>query len=231
MTFDLTQFRAALDAAYVHDDDPAALVFDNYLRWKGTPTFLVRPVFKDDAPPAETCVSPHFTVLVYRANPLYTTLCTLGASCRIIPFSRASFGDERGVRYEYIIHAAPSNEQHAAQLLALIAEYPFIHTIEIGPGYILPVGEPVVPGSPMEYLYFTYPYLDDGRLYESNPWGQIERPDLLIQMLWVLPIYRSEAQFIRAKGIEAFEQRLQERHSRIYDAYDMLRLPVVEHTL
>jgi hypothetical protein len=189
----------------------------------------VRPVFKNDAPPAEMFVSPHFTVLVYRANPLYTTLCTLGASYRIIPFSRASFGDERGVRYEYIMHAAPSHEQHAAQLLALIAEYPFIHTIEIGPGYILPVGEPVVPGSPMEYLYFTYPYLDDSRLYESDPWGQIERPDLLIQMLWVLPIYRSEAQFIRTNGMEAFEQRLQERHSRIYDAYDMLRLPVVEH--
>ena len=84
-------------------------------------------------------------------------------------------------------------------------------------------------GSSIEYLYFTYPYLDDGRLYESDPWGQIERPNLLIQMLWVLPIYQSEARFIRANGMEAFEQRLQERHSHIYDAYDMLRLPVVEH--
>lgn len=231
MTFDLKRFRATLDVAYVCDDDPTVLVFDNYLRWKGMPAFLVRPAFKNDAPPAEAFVSPHFAVLVYRANPLYTTLCTLGASYRIIPFSRASFGDERGVRYEYIFHAAPAHEQHAAQLLALIAGYPFIHTIEIGPGYILPIGEPVTPGSSMEYLYFTYPYLDDGRLYESDPWGQIERPNLLIQMLWVFPIYRSEAQFIRANGMEAFEQRLQERHSRIYDAYDMLRLPVVEHTL
>ncbi len=131
MTFDLNRFRATLDAAHMRNDDPTTPVFDNYLRWKGVPAFLVRPVFKNDAPPAEMFVSPHFTLPVYRANPLYTTLCTLGAGYRAIPFSRASFGDERGVRYAY--------------------------------------------------------------------------------------------------GMEASEQRLQERHSHIYDAYDMLRLPVVEH--
>lgn len=228
MTFDFTQFRAALDAAYVHDDDPTALVFEHYLRWKGMPSFIARPVFNENAAPTETFVSPHFTVLAYQANPLYTTLCTLGASYRVIPFSRASFGDERGVRYEYIMHAARAHERQAAELLALIAEYPFVHDVEIGPGYVMPVGEPVAPGSPMEYLYFTYPYLDDGRLYESHPWGEIERSEMLIQVLWVLPIYRSEAQFIRTAGMEAFEERLQERHSQIYDAYDIMRLPVVQ---
>ncbi|ABU58087.1 suppressor of fused domain protein [Roseiflexus castenholzii] len=228
MTFNLTQFRAALDAAYVRDDDPTALMFDHYLRWKGSPSFIARPVFQEGMGPMETLVSRHFTVLAYQANPLYTTLCTLGASYRVIPFSRVSFGDERGVRYEYIMHAARANEQQAAELLALVAEYPFVHNVEIGPGYVMPVGEPVAPGSPMEYLYFTYPYLDDSRMYESNPWGEIERPELLIQVLWVLPIYRSEAQFIRIAGMEAFEGRLQERHAQIYDAYDLMRLPLVE---
>ncbi|MGB9752367.1 MAG: hypothetical protein C0183_16475 [Roseiflexus castenholzii] len=228
MTFSLTQFRAALDAAYVRDDDPTALMFDHYLRWKGMPLFIARPVFQEGMGPMETLVSRHFAVLAYRANPLYTTLCTLGASYRVIPFSRVSFGDERGVRYEYIMHAARANEQQAAELLALVAEYPFVHNVEIGPGYVMPVGEPVAPGSPMEYLYFTYPYLDDSRMYESNPWGEIERPELLIQVLWVLPIYRSEAQFIRIAGMEAFEGRLQERHAQVYDAYDLMRLPLVE---
>lgn len=227
MTFDPHQFRAALDAAYVRNDDPVALVFDRYLRWKGMPSFIARPVFNEGAAPIETFISPHFSVLAYQANPLYTTLCTLGGSYRIIPFSRASFGDERGVRYEYIMHAARSDEQHAAELLAQIAEYPFVHNVEIGPGYVMPVGEPVAPGSPMEYLYFTYPYLDDGRLYESDPWGEIEQAKVLIQVLWVFPIYRSEALFIRRFGMEAFEEELQRRHSRIYDAYDLMRLPVV----
>lgn len=228
MTFDPAQFRTALDAAYVCDGDPTALVFDRYLHWKGLPSFIARPVFQEGIAPVETFVSPHFAVLAYQTNPLYTTLCTLGASYRIIPFSRASFGDERGVRYEYIMHAAQANEHQTAELLALVAEYPFVHNVEIGPGYVMPVGEPVAPGSPMEYLYFTYPYLDDNRLYESNPWGEIERPELLIQVLWVLPIYRSEARFIRTAGMDAFEERLQERHSQIYDAYDLMRLPVVE---
>lgn len=227
MILDVSQFRAALDAAYVRENDPAALVFDNYLRWKGTPAFLVRPVVQDDMMPSEALVSPQFTILAYETNPLYTTLCTLGASYRVIPFSRASFGDERGVRYEYIMHATPAFAQQAAELLALVAEHPFRHALEIGPGYILPVGEPVIPGSPMEYLYFTYPYLDDNRLYETEPWGQIERADQLIQIQWVFPIYYSEAQFIRAAGVEAFELRLQERHTQVYDAYDFMRLPVV----
>lgn len=227
MNQESTAFRAALDAAYVRDNDPAVLVFDNYMRWKGTPTFLVRPVYQEGAPPADMLVSPHFTVLAYQANPLYTTLCTMGACYGVIPFSRASFGDERGVRYEYILHTAPAVAQESAGLLALIAEHPFERQVEIGPGYILPIGEPVIPGSPMEFLYFTYPYLDDGRLYEANPWGQIERGDLLIQTLWVFPIYLAEAEFIRTAGVDAFEQQLQEHHSQMYDAYDFMRLPVV----
>ena len=227
MTQDAGKFRAALDAAFVRDNDPTALVFDNYLRWKGSPAFLVRPIYPADAAPADMLVSPHFTVLAYQANPLYTTLCTLGASYGVIPSSTVSFGDERGVRYEYIMHTPPDAAQPIAGLLALIAEHPFEHQVEIGPGYILPIGEPVIPGSPMEFLYFTYPYLDDGRLYEANPWGQIEQAELLIQTLWVFPIYLAEAEFIRTSGVEAFEERLQEHHSQKYDAYDFMRLPIV----
>jgi hypothetical protein len=223
MTVNDTDLRARLQAAYRQERDPAAFVLDNYMRWKGAPAHLIRVT----PPEGERLVSRHFAVLAYAANQLYTTYCTLGASYRVIPHSPRSFGDRRGVRYEYIVHAQPAHEAAVCELLALIAEHPHRHGVEIGPGYVLPVGGPVAPGSGMEYLYFTYPYLDDTRMFEGRPQGQIERPDALIQWLWLLPIYLSEFNYIKRVGPAAFEELLQTRHGEVYDAYAFNRLPVV----
>lgn len=226
MTINDTDLRAQLQAALREERDPAALVLDNYLRWKGAPEHLIRvaPAPDEGGPPL---VSRHFAVLAYPANPLFTTYCTLGGSYRVIPNSQRSFADRRGVRYEYIFHAPPARESEVCDLLALIAEHPHRHRVEVGPGYVLPIGEPVAPGSGMEYLYFTYPYLDDPRMFEGRPQGQIERPDVLIQWLWALPIYLSEFNYIKRVSPEAFEDLLQSRHSQVYDAYEFGRLPLV----
>ncbi|HMP41295.1 MAG TPA: suppressor of fused domain protein, partial [Roseiflexaceae bacterium] len=162
---------------------------------------------------AETLpVSPLFSILAYEQNPLYLTYCTLGASYRIIPHSEVSFGDTRGVRYEYLFHAPLEHEAAICELLLLVAEHPHHYGVEYGPGFVLPIGEPVVRGSSMEYLYFTYPFLDDQKIYEGGAYGQIERADLLIQTLWVFPIYRSEYLHLRSVGAEAFEDTLFEHH-------------------
>jgi hypothetical protein len=225
MTVNDTDLRAQLEAALREEGDPAALVLDNYLRWKGAPEHLIRVAPEESE--QQPILSRHFAVLAYPKNPLFTTYCTLGGSFRVIPNSPRSFGDGRGVRYEYIFHAVPDQESAVCELLALVAEHPHRHGVEIGPGYVLPIGEPVAPGSGMEYLYFTYPYLDDSRIYEGRPHGQIERPDMLIQWLWVFPIYLSEFSYLKAHGPEAFEERLQERHTEVYDAYAFNRLPIV----
>lgn len=223
MTINDTDLRSQLEAAYRQERDPALFVLENYLRWKGAPEHLIRV-----APPeGERFVSQHFAVLAYPGNQLYTTYATLGASLRVIPHSPRSFGDQRGVRYEYLFHAEPAYEETVCDLLALVAEHPHRHGVEIGPGYVLPIGEPVAHGSGMEYLYCTYPYLDDARMFEGRPQGQIERPDMVIQSLWVLPIYLSEFNSIKKSGPDAFEALLQNRHGEVYDAYAFGRLPVV----
>lgn len=224
MTVNDTDLRAQLQEAHRRERDPATFVLDNYMRWKGAPEHLIRVA------PAEgeaRVVSAHFAVLSYPGNKLYTTYATLGGSARVIPNSPRSFGDRRGVRYEYLMHAQPEHEALVCELLALVAEHPHRHGVEVGPGYVLPIGEPVAPGSGMEYLYLTYPYLDDPRMFEGKPSGQIDRPDALIQWLWVLPIYLSEFSYIKKTGPDAFEELLQTRHSEVYDAYAFNRLPVV----
>ncbi|MEN9935817.1 MAG: hypothetical protein RLZZ387_2396 [Chloroflexota bacterium] len=226
MTINDTDLRGQLQAAYRQERDPAALVLDNYMRWKGAPEHLIKVAPEPDES-GRRFVSRHFAVLSYPKNPLFTTYGTLGGSYAVIPNSPRSFGDRRGVRYEYIMHAPPAHETEVCDLLALVAEHPHRHGVEIGPGYVLPIGEPVVPGSNMEYLYFTYPYIDDPRMFEGKPQGQIDRPEALVQWLWVFPIYLSERNYIRQVGPEAFEDLLQTRHSEVYDAYEFGRLPVV----
>jgi hypothetical protein len=227
MTINDTDLRAQLQAAMRQEGDPAALVLERYLRWKGAPEHLIRVGPAAEVDGGLRLLSRQFAVLVYPHNPLFTTYCTLGGSYRPIPNSQRSFADRRGVRYEYILHATPEHEAEVCDLLALIAEHPHRQGVEIGPGYVLPIGEPVTRTSGMEYLYFTYPYLDDERLYEGDPHGQIERRDMLLQWLWVFPIYLSEFSYIKSVGAEAFEDLLQKRHAEVYDAYAFNRLPIV----
>jgi hypothetical protein len=220
-------FITALVEAYQRHGDPASLVFENYLRWKGLPSHVIRqPPGPDQPPVEELLVSPNFSILAYAQNPLYNTYCTLGASYRMIPHSDVSFGDARGVRYEYLFHAPPEHEAAICEVLLLAAEHPFAHGIEYGPGFVLPIGEPIARGSGMEYLYFTYPFLDDPKIYEGGAYGQIDREGFLIQTLWIFPIYRSEYLHLRTVGVDAFEDLLFERHRERYDAYEFDRLPL-----
>lgn len=201
--------------------DPTVFVFDTYLRWKGVPLNGARPAEVPEH------LSRHFSVLEFPGTDEFRVYATLGACMHPIPGSAASFGDARGVRYEYLMHADPRHFDEVSELLMLASEFPFKEQVEYQPGYVLQIGEPVVAGSGMEYLYFTYPYLDDAKLYQDDAWGQIDRGKALIQILWVFPIYRSEFQFLRQYGPEAFEDRVNERHRVRYDAFDPMRLPYV----
>lgn len=215
------RFFDTLVNAYNTTGDPAVYVYENLLRWKGVPAdgFRLQSL--------EQHVSPHFSILTYPVADAFTVYTTLGASFKIMPDSPISFADERGVRYEYILHGAVQWQQQISDLLLMIAEYPFLHKVEYTPGFVLPIGDAVVPGSGMEYLYFTYPYVDDTRIETGQPWGQIERPQFLIQTLWVFPIYQAEAEYLRNAGMDAFEERINARHQQQYDTHDFFREPYV----
>ncbi len=205
------------------DFDTAGIVFENYIAWKGMPVDIAKP------PVQAEYLSPSFRILEYGSNNSYRVYCTVGASYRIIPHSQAGFKSERGVRYEYILHASPRFEREVFDLLLMIASYPFKQNFMYYAGCVLPVGaaSTVVDGSKMEYLYFTYPYLDDPQIYDSQPRGQIKQDDLLIQTLWVFPIYRSEAEYIQTKGVDEWENSCYARNTQAYDLYDFFRSAMV----
>jgi hypothetical protein len=89
----------------------------------------------------------------------------------------------------------------------------------MGIGHTVPIGEPWVPGSSMDYLLVQWPY----------PWGpklaELTVGSQRIHVLWVLPIYAIEREFKSRFGLEALEQRFADAEMEWVDPF---RAPVVE---
>lgn len=211
-------YRRALHAAWHAQSDPAIMVYERLVVWKGMPRhrYGARPKQANEG--LHEALSAHFSICVYESNPLYAVFCTVGASRKMIPHSDVSTRDPRGMRFEYLMHAPSEHAELVCAYLLDIAEHPHIHQREIGPGYVMPIGEPIVPDSAIEYLYFTYPFLDDPHIAEVNPAGEIDHPRAYIQTLWVVPMTRGERDYLRTNGVEAFEEFLHRSHSVRYDA-------------
>lgn len=198
--------------------DPIGIVYDNYVKWKGTPLDMTKPATVPEH------LSQHFQILEYPGDHDYRVFCTVGASATIIPHSSARFKNEHGVRYEYLLHALPLYRVQAWETLLMVATYPFLQNYMYYAGSIIPIGGTLVEGSPMAYLYFTYPYEDDPKIYDPPSWGQIERDDVLIQTLWVFPIHKSEAHYVETNGPDAFEEVC---GTQPFASYDFFRAPLV----
>lgn len=88
----------------------------------------------------------------------------------------------------------------------------------LGVGHTLGIGEPWVPGSPLEALLVSLPYLWGPALEHCQVRGRH------IQVLWVIPIYEEERAFGREHGLEALEQRFEDVS---FDYLDPFRTSVV----
>ena len=88
----------------------------------------------------------------------------------------------------------------------------------LGAGHTLSIGEGWIEGSPLDALLVSLPY----------PWGpKLEHcllKDRHIQVLWLLPIYEVERQFIKTNGLEALEQRFDDAG---FNYLDPFRPPVI----
>lgn len=215
-------YREQLLQYWQKDNDPSVLYYERLLQWKGAPTFRfgARPSQTGDG--LHSAISPLFSIFVYQQNPLFDVFCTVGASRTPLPHSTRTTRDPRGMRHEYIMHANNVYAEAACEILLLVSEHPHANNIDIGPGFVMPIGEPLVKDSALEYLYFTYPFLDDPHIYDAHPAGEIDHPNAYTQVIWVIPITRAERQFLRTSGVDAFEAFLHEQHRERYDA-DFLR--------
>ncbi len=83
----------------------------------------------------------------------------------------------------------------------------------LGVGHTLSLGEGWVPGSPLDAVLVSLPYLW-GPAIEHCRVGRRH-----VQVLWLLPIYEEERAFAREHGLDALERRFTFAHLDYLDPF------------
>jgi hypothetical protein len=105
-------------------------------------------------------------------------------------------------RLEFVL-VAPAQDSRNVELTTMTAWY---HQRErLGLGHTFPIGEPWLPGSSCTSMLVSLPY----------PFGpeleMCELPDGDVRVLWLLPITEAEKRYKNTAGLEALEQRFDEK--------------------
>jgi hypothetical protein len=136
---------------------------------------------------------PHFRVAEFAPGPKIDlwTYASIGAW---------EAGDKP--RLEFLL-AAPKQDLRHVELVAMTAWYHRRHGL--GLGHTFPIGEPWLPGSACEFIMVSlpYPFGPSLELYNCGPHH--------VRVLWLLPITDAEREFKVREGLEALEQRFDDR--------------------
>jgi hypothetical protein len=117
------------------------------------------------------------------------------------------------------VAVARDRSQPVKDKLALVAQYQAgAMASRLDVGHTVPIGSGWMPGSPLDHVLISLPYLWGPRLED------LVLPDRHIRVLWVVPIHAIEAQYRHAKGLEALERRFEDAR---LDYLDPRRRPVV----
>lgn len=117
------------------------------------------------------------------------------------------------------LHMLTRNEPAAAREVAeLLTEVALVHraTQALDLGHTVDFGRPWQAGSICRHGLVSLPYLDGPRL------EHVQEP--MVRCLWLLPISPSELTYKNEHGLDALEQRFEDRP---FDGLDPLRSPVV----
>jgi hypothetical protein len=118
----------------------------------------------------------------------------------------ATVGGRRGSagqlqHLEFLI--AARDPEGSIEYPAMLAYYHAVERLDVG--HMLPMGQPLVPGSNLRYWLISLPY----------PWGpQLERLTVKgreIRVLWAIPITLEERLYRIQHGLDALEQRFEEQ--------------------
>ncbi|WP_241683039.1 suppressor of fused domain protein [Actinomadura sp. J1-007] len=111
---------------------------------------------------------------------------------------------------EFFVMSPFADEKHS-ETLAMVGHYHSFQAHKLDVGSVVNLGRPWMRGSSMEHLLVSLPY----------PYG----PDLewasqdagRARFLWLLPIHRSEAVFIKRRTLEEFESLMDARGVNVLD--------------
>jgi hypothetical protein len=96
-------------------------------------------------------------------------------------------------------------------LVAAVAQYCIERTLHLHRGDIIGPFGPIIDGSPMEAFYLCPP------VYFSEGLEKIHVRDIVIEVIWIVPIYTSEVEWINNHGWDGFETLLEEKDPDLLD--------------
>lgn len=155
-------------------------------------------------------------VVCFNDAPFETinTFLTIGLS-----YHELNISDDKMVRQELVMPVSnPSQSGVLVSLLLFICEFVLRRHHAIRRGQVIRLGMDVTEAIGFDAVYCTIPvFLDDdfSTFTESNP------PTVIV---WLIPIYRSEADYIDANGWSKFEDLLEEKDP---DLFSLKRDPVI----
>jgi hypothetical protein len=120
----------------------------------------------------------------------------------------ATPGDRHGLEFLLL---SPTEDPLHVELLAMVTNLHADPRYRLDVNRTINIGRPWVDGSVADYLLVTLPY----------PFGpaleHLETDDKHIRFLWLVPVTKSEADLVQIKGIEAFEQLLEQSQTDVVD--------------
>lgn len=122
---------------------------------------------------------------------------TVGASDVALPWTGSPEG------HEFLITSEHDSDEHVLSL-AMVSNFHADPKYEpVGLGRILDIGRPWIPGSACCQFLVSLPYMQGPKFEVLHGNG------FHVRFLWLLPITPSEAKFVRDRGVESFEERLE----------------------
>lgn len=149
------------------------------------------------------------------------SVCRVSPNTPLEPWIYLSVGAwevKRNEHFEFFL-MSPTEEALHVETLAMVANFWADPRYELHVGKVLDIGRPWLEGSPCDHLLISLPYPFGPKLEVCRVSNE-----MTVRFLWLLPIHRSEAEFLREKGLEALERRFDEC---AIDYLDAQREPVI----
>ncbi|WP_405536866.1 suppressor of fused domain protein [Streptomyces sp. NBC_00075] len=113
---------------------------------------------------------------------------------------------------EFFVMSPVADEIHS-ETLAMVSHYHSFEAHRLSIGSIINIGRPWMSDSPMDHLLVSLPYPYGPQLEWAPPEAGGAR------FLWLLPIHRSEADFIKRETLDEFESILDSKGVNVLDPH------------
>ncbi|WP_145785048.1 suppressor of fused domain protein [Micromonospora taraxaci] len=111
---------------------------------------------------------------------------------------------------EFFVMSSVAADMHS-ETLAMVSHFHSFEAHQLDVGSVINIGRPWMPGSHMDHLLVSLPYPYGPEL----EWAPAEAGGA--RFLWLLPIYKSEADFIKRETLDEFESMLDAEGVNVLD--------------